>query len=96
MWRGLAVLLCTGLIQTIAEPVRQFVTPAYWAKMVMIVLVSAMTVMYAHAARRFATSWDAAGSAPLGARVFAVTSTLLWLAIIVCGRLIGYVWSNYV
>src|SRR5580692_4880339 len=52
MWRGLAVLLFTGVIQTIAEPVRQFVTPMFWAKMTMIIVVAAMTAWYAHAVRR--------------------------------------------
>ncbi|HLZ97411.1 MAG TPA: DUF6644 family protein [Steroidobacteraceae bacterium] len=95
MWRGLAVLLVTGLIQTIAEPVRQFVTPMFWAKMTMIVVVAAITALYATAVRRHAALWDAASSRPRRAKVFAVVSTLLWLAIIVCGRFIGYTWSFY-
>ena len=31
IWGGLVVLLCTGIVQTIAEPVRQFVAPVFWA-----------------------------------------------------------------
>ena len=95
MWRGLAVLLFTGLVQTVAEPVRQFVTPMFWAKMLMIILVAAITAVYASAVRRQAALWDAASSRPWPARIFAVASTLLWLAIIVCGRFIGYTWSFY-
>jgi hypothetical protein len=95
MWRGLAVLLFTGLIQTVAEPVRQFVTPVFWAKMTMIIVVVTMTAVYARAVRRNASVWDSASSRPGGGRAFAVLSTLLWLAIIVCGRFIGYTWSFY-
>jgi hypothetical protein len=95
MWRGLAVLLFTGLIQTVAEPVRQFVTPAFWAKMTMILIVATMTFLYARAVRRNAPAWDAAASRPSAAKAFAVVSTVLWLAIIVCGRFIGYTWSMY-
>jgi hypothetical protein len=95
MWRGLAVMLLTGLIQTITEPVRQFVTPMFWAKMMMVIIVTAMTALYARAVRRNAPVWDAAASRPWRAKVFAVLSTLLWLAIIVCGRFIGYTWSFY-
>jgi uncharacterized protein DUF6644 len=95
MWRGLAVLLFTGVIQTIAEPVRQFVTPMFWAKMTMIIVVAAMTAWYANAVRGRAPEWDAAASRPGHAKVFAILSTLLWLAIIVCGRFIGYTWSFY-
>ncbi|HME39501.1 MAG TPA: DUF6644 family protein [Steroidobacteraceae bacterium] len=95
MWRGLAVLLFTGLVQTITEPVRQFVTPMFWAKMLMIVIVTSMTAVYVKAVRRNAPLWDAASTRPVHARVFATMSTLLWLAIIVCGRFIGYTWSFY-
>jgi len=92
---GLAVLLFTGLVQTVAEPVRQFVTPMFWAKMLMIILVATLTALYATAVRRNAALWDAASSRPWPAKIFAVLSTLLWLAIIVCGRFIGYTWSFY-
>jgi uncharacterized protein DUF6644 len=94
MWRGLAVLLLTGLTQTITEPVRQFVDPLFWAKMVMIIIVTTLTALYA---RRLRTSNapTADSERPPHGRLFALTSTLLWLAIIVCGRFIGYTWSFY-
>jgi hypothetical protein len=95
MWRGLAVLLLTGVIQTVTEPVRQFVTPVFWAKMMMIIVVATMTALYANAVRRNASEWDAASTRPVRAKAFAILSTLLWMAIIVCGRFIGYTWSFY-
>ena len=94
MWGGLAVLLFTGTVQIITEPVRQFVTPMFWAKMTMVIVVVTMTALYAKAVRRNAPVWDA-GSRPSRAKVFAILSTLLWLAIIACGRFIGYTWSFY-
>jgi hypothetical protein len=95
IWRGLLVLLLTGIVQTLVEPVRQFVTPAFWAKMSLIALVAAMTALYARAVRRNASRWDSAASRPPQAKIFAVVSTLMWLAIIVCGRFIAYTWSMY-
>jgi len=96
MWRGLVVLLLTGVLQTLIEPVRQFVTPAFWAKMLMIVIVTLMTAVYAGAVRRRAAQWDAGDSRPLAGRLFAIVSTLLWLGIIICGRFIAYTYSSYV
>jgi hypothetical protein len=96
MWRGLVVLLLTGSIQTLAEPVRQFVTPVFWAKMTMIVIVTVMTILFVRALRRNAPLWDDVSSRPPQAKIFAVVSTLMWLAIIVCGRFIAYTWSMYV
>jgi hypothetical protein len=95
MWGALGVLLLTGIIQTITEPVRQFVTPMFWAKMIMIVVVMAMTIVFTGRVRANAAAWDAATTRPSGARQFAIVSMVLWVAIIVCGRFIGYTWSFY-
>jgi len=95
MWGALAMLLLTGAIQTIVEPVRQFVTPVFWAKMIMIVIVMAMTVVFTAKVRANAAAWDGAALRPQGARQFAIVSAVLWVAIVVCGRFIGYTWSFY-
>jgi hypothetical protein len=96
MWGALGVLLLTGTVQTIAEPVRQFVTPVFWAKMIMIAVVMAMTTVFTATVRAHAPSWDLAASRPPAARLFAISSIVLWVAIIVCGRFIGWTWSLYV
>jgi hypothetical protein len=95
MWAGLLLLLLTGTVQTIAEPVRQFVTPAFWAKMTLIVIVATMTAVFARRVRANAARWDASGTRPAGARVFAIASSILWIAIIVCGRFIAYTSAFY-
>ena len=95
MWRGLIALVVTGAIQILAEPVRQFVTPAFWAKMTLVVLVVVMTAAYARSVRRDAAGWDAPGSRHAGAKLFALVSTIMWVAIIFCGRFIGYTWTFY-
>jgi hypothetical protein len=95
MWGGLCVLLLTGAVQTIAEPVRQFVTPAFWAKMSMVLMVAGMTAIFARKVRANAATWDAAGARPAGARIFAIASSFLWIAIIVCGRFIAYTSAFY-
>ena len=96
MWRGLVVLLITGSIQTLAEPVRQFVAPAFWAKLTMIVIVTVMTILFVRALRRNVPLWDDPSSRPPQAKIFAVVSTLMWVAIIACGRFIAYTWAMYV
>jgi hypothetical protein len=84
----------TGIIQTLTEPVRQFVTPVFWAKMAMIIIVTVMTILFVRALRRNVPLWDDV-SRPPQAKIFAVVSTLMWLAIIVCGRFIAYTWASY-
>ena len=94
MYRALAVLLLTGLVQTVAEPVRQFVAPVFWWKMLMIICVLALTVCFARAVRRHAAKWDTAPR-PASAKWFALISLGLWVGIIFCGRFIGYTWELY-
>jgi len=95
MYRALGVLLFTGAVQTIAEPVRQFITPAFWGKMLMIICVVILTIWFARAVRRNAARWDTAASRPAGAKMFALISLGLWVGIIFCGRFIGYTWELY-
>lgn len=95
MWSALALLVATGAVQTIAEPVRQFITPMFWAKMAMIIVVVVMTVLYSARIRAYAGKWIPGSPVPAGVRSFAVVSTALWTAIIVCGRFIGYTWALY-
>jgi hypothetical protein len=92
MFRCVAVLLLTGLVQTIAEPRREFLAGLYWTKMVMVLCVVGLSVGFALTLRRNAASWaDTTGTRlPGGARVFAVVSLVLWVAIVICGRLIAY------
>jgi hypothetical protein len=82
-------------LQTIQETVRQFVTPIYWYKMLLIVIVAIMTARFARQVRANAAQWDAPATRPSGARSFALASTAMWVVIIVFGRFIGYVWAAY-
>ncbi|MGU7771581.1 DUF6644 family protein [Burkholderia sp. MR1-5-21] len=93
MYSALGVLLLTGLVQTIAEPIRQLLTPAFWWKMGMLICVIALTVWFGKTVRDRAEVWDDPASRPASARVFAVASLVLWVAIVVCGRLIAYTWQ---
>jgi hypothetical protein len=95
MWIALAGLVLTGAVQTIAEPVRQFIAPLYWIKMFMILAVALLTAWYSASVRSRAAEWDAPEARPPAARAFAVSSTVLWALIIICGRFIGYTFAFY-
>lgn len=95
MYGALVVLLITGTFQTIAEPMREFVAPAFWAKMAMVLIVFLLTATFDRAVRRNHERWDSAASKPRGAFLFALVSLALWIAIIFCGRFIAYTWNFY-
>ena len=95
MYGALLVLLITGVLQTIAEPLREFITPEFWAKMAMVLAAVILTAAFARAVRLNHERWDSASSRPRTAVLIAVVSLALWIAIIFCGRFIGYTWEYY-
>lgn len=95
IYAALIVLLITGVLQTVAEPLREFITPAFWAKMAMIIAVVLLTEMFRRSVAHNASRWDDAHRRPHGAWLLAVISLGLWIAIIFCGRFIGYTWQLY-
>jgi hypothetical protein len=62
IWRALALALFTGIVQTIAEPVRQFVTPVFWAKLLMIAIVVTATAVLASRVRSNPGRWEGSAS----------------------------------
>ena len=88
IWKLIIVLLITGLLLITAEPGRTITNPAFYAKMIMLVLALAITLWLTGVARRQLES-------PTALHVAAATiAMLLWVAIIFCGRFIAYVESN--
>jgi hypothetical protein len=93
MWTGVVVMAVTGLLLTIAEPVRQVMTLSFRIKMLLVVVgvISALAF-----GRRVARAASAAEQVlPRGA---AVATVVLWLAIIFLGRAIAYddsIWGSW-
>lgn len=95
-WTALGVMLGTGVILTIGEPVREVSALSFWLKMALIV-IGVMSALY------FGRTVAAAASAPSPvyssrARVVAVATIVLWLVIIFLGRSIAYdveIWESW-
>ena len=88
MWPLLVMLLVTGTFLTITEPYRELMNPAYRAKMSMIALVASLAAVVRSASRVRDPFLDRHQTT---AKILAVTSMILWLAILTAGRWIAYV-----
>jgi len=89
LWGGLTVMLLTGALRGIAEPVRQVTTLSFWLKMALIVVGVVVAAAFQRSVR--AKTASGAAVAPSGAtKAFAGVTIVLWLAIIFLGRAIGY------
>ena len=86
----LIALLITGIVQIIAEPMRQLLTPAFWIKMSFVVFGLAMTYSLAQKVRRNSRPWDLVATQPAWSSLYALMIIATWTTVIVCGRFIGY------
>jgi hypothetical protein len=91
LWASLPVLLLTGGVLIIAEPARALENPVFVFKMACLLAVMAMTLGCQIALARQPIAWERSGSARLVARLIALSSLMLWVAIIFAGRWIAYV-----
>jgi hypothetical protein len=90
---GLAVMVLTGVAQTLGDPVREFTATSYWVKLLLLVACVAGTLSLVRTARRAppATGFSVA------AKLVATALILSWLAIVLLGRMIGYdlaIWGS--
>ena len=90
IWWALVVLLATGLILIIGEPVRELLNPAFWTKMILVVVACLLSLGFQDSVRRNASRWELAGNGTLAMRAGAVAVLILWCLIILLGRWIAY------
>ena len=81
------ILLIDGSLLITAEPGRTITNPAFYAKMIMLVIALAITLWLTKVSRR---QLETPNGGHVAAAVFAM---LLWVGIIFCGRFIAYIES---
>ena len=90
VWYSLVVLLITGALLAIAEPVRSLTNPAFQAKMLMIIIVGTLTLFFQKMVRGDVACWELTPTRRTTAKLTAVVSLLLWVGIVFAGRWIAY------
>jgi hypothetical protein len=93
IWGALLVLFITGAVQTIAEPGRELLNTTFRIKMVMLVIVVAISAAYQITVRKDPRYWELSPDRQRVGNVLATASLVLWVGILAAGRLIAYVGS---
>ena len=96
-WGALGVMAGTGLVLAFSEPVRQVTALSFWIKMTLLAIGIASALYFG---RAVSTASVGAQTGDVGgrARVAAIATLVLWLAIIFMGRSIAYdveVWGSW-
>jgi len=95
MWGGLVVMLLTGVVLIIGEPVREFTALSFWMKMTLIAI--SVVSMGAFGIYLRPSRLGPRTEFSLGIKSAAVGAMVVWLAIIFLGRAIAYdteVWGH--
>lgn len=90
IWAALVILFITGTVQTIAEPTREIMNTNFRAKMVMLMITVAITVVYHVQIKKDPNYWERSQERQNLARVLATVSLVLWVGIAAAGRMIAY------
>ena len=89
-WGAFGVAAVTGVLLFMVNAVTYSRNTAFWLKMLTIVLAGINMFIFERMTARTAPSWDKGVTPPAGARLAGALSIVLWLAVIVFGRWIGF------
>ena len=94
---SLWLLLATGLLMVIGEPVRELVTFSFWLKMTLVAIGALVAVLFQRTLRRHERQWEDTLVHRSSVKALAIVTFLTWACFIVLGRLIAYdhVWGSW-
>ena len=94
---SLWLLLATGLLMVVGEPVRELVTFSFWLKMALVATGALVAVLFQRTLRRHERQWGDTLVHTTPVKLMAVATFLVWVCVIVLGRLIAYdhVWGSW-
>jgi hypothetical protein len=93
---ALLLLLASGGLLIVAEPVRELVTFSFWLKMLCVAMLAVVSVAFQKSVRQDGPKWEHTLSVRPSVRLAALLTFVLWGCIIVLGRLIAYdhIWGH--
>jgi len=94
---SLWLLLATGILMVIGEPVRELVTFSFWLKMALVAVGAMVAAIFQRTLQRHERRWEDTLVHRRSIKALAILTFLIWACIIVLGRLIAYdhVWGSW-
>jgi hypothetical protein len=94
---ALCLMLATGILMVIGEPVRELVTISFWLKMFLIAVGTLIAAIFRITLRKHERQWEETLVNRGSVKFLAILTFLVWTCIIVLGRLIAYdhVWGSW-
>ena len=94
---ALLLMLATGILMVIAEPVRELVTVSFWLKMFLVAVGTAIAAIFQATLRKHNKQWEEGLARSRTVKGLAILTFLVWVCIIILGRLIAYdhIWGSW-
>ena len=94
---ALCLLLATGLLMVIGEPVRELVTFSFWLKMFLVAVGTLVAAVFQITLRKHEQHWEETLVKRRLIKGLAISTFLIWMCIIILGRLIAYdhIWGSW-
>jgi hypothetical protein len=94
---ALWLMLATGVLMVIGEPVRELITFSFWLKMFLVAVGTVVAVAFRKSLRKHQQHWEPRLVHRGPVKWLAVLTFLIWACIIILGRLIAYdhVWGSW-
>jgi putative copper export protein len=90
IWTAVLVLFLSGAVMIAAEPARSLLNPVFQLKMALLLTALGLTVATVRPLRRRPGYWSEGAARGRVARLCAISSFGLWVAILFAGRWIAY------
>jgi hypothetical protein len=94
---ALCLQLATGILMVIGEPVRELVNFSFWLKMFLVAVGTLIAVIFLIELPKHQQQWEETLVNRRSIKSLAILTFLIWLCIIILGRLIAYdhVWGSW-
>jgi hypothetical protein len=87
---GFSMMLFTGVLLFSAQAESVYSNRYFRLKIVLLLLLGVNALVFQILLHPGIAEWDESATVPVAARIIAIVSLVLWLAVITCGRLIAY------
>lgn len=90
IWWALPVLLATGTVMIVGEPVRSLQNPVFQLKMLLVILAIGITLGFQRPLKKDPSFWSVSPRRRAVAVLLALVSFAVWVGIVLAGRWIAY------
>lgn len=90
VWSALGVLVASGIVLLISEPVRNMINPIFWIKMSVLLVTTLVSLWFYRAVGVRMDRWEVSPGGHVSIRAGAIALTILWCLVMVGGRWIAY------